>query len=85
MPIIALLVGLALVVWALVDIRRAEQLWQWKAGWTIVALSGQVPLPSWRLAGGWYVAVPLGAVAYLVLSREGPLRRRLRDAHAQSS
>lgn len=80
MGILVLVVGLAIVVWAVFDIWRSERLRQWKVGWTIVALAGQLTLPGWRLTNGWYAAVPLGALAYLALSQHGPLRRRPAEA-----
>lgn len=75
--VIVIVVGLALVGWALVDVwRRSDEPIPFKWGWSLLALGGQFTAPGWRFADGWYAAIPLGAIAYLTLARSGPLRRR---------
>lgn len=75
MGILVVVIGLAVVVVAVLDIWRSGDHQQWKIGWSLVAVAGQLTLPGWRLANGWYAAIPLGALAYLALSQRGPLRR----------
>ena len=61
---------------AIIDVwRNAPEPSTYKWGWSLVALLGQLTLPGWQLSDGWYAAIPLGALAYLVLARSGPVRR----------
>ena len=76
MVIAVSLIGLAVVVYALFDIwRNAEEPSAYKWGWSLVAVGGVLSLAAWRVGSGWFVGLPVGALAYLLLARSGPLRR----------
>lgn len=46
-----------------------------KVGWQL-AIGGLTVGPLVSLGDGWFLSFPLGALAYLLLAKHGPVRRR---------
>lgn len=69
-------VGVALLVLASVDLWRSHVYSTAdKVGWQLV-IGGLSLGPLVSLGDGWFLGFPLGALAYLLLAKHGPVRRR---------
>jgi hypothetical protein len=69
-------VGVALLVFASVDLwRNHGYSTADKVGWQLV-VGGLSLGPLVSLGDGWFLSFPLGALAYLLLAKHGPVRRR---------
>jgi hypothetical protein len=78
-------VGVALLVFTSVDLwRNHAYSTSDRVGWQLV-IGGLSLGPLVGLDDGWFLGFPLGASAYLLLAKHGPVRRRSTTARRRST